>query len=535
MQVKHKTTLYFLATFMLSWATSVSAQDFFQLRVEPSTLQSVPAIHSGAFGTYNGHWFFIGGRTNGLHGFQPPFAFPSNGINDKIYFTNPDLDSTWSVDVYSLPDSIREPITSSNMQFYLHNSMLYIVGGYGWKDGIQNFVTWPTLTAINLAGLLPAVKNQQPITPYFRQITDSVLAVCGAHLQMLDTTYYLVFGHRFDGYYDRSDTTGFHTQEYTHEIRKFQIADDGVNLQLKNYTAIRDTANFRRRDYNLLHLKDPFKGDGLLAYSGVFRKGIDLPYFNCIEIYPDTFIVRNDFSQTLSQYHSAVAELYDSVWWVQHHLFFGGISMYYVDTLTNSTVTDSLVPFVRTISDVARDIDMNYHEFDAGVRMPALLGTNAYFFADKNAPLIHRHFVHTNAMPQGGRIGFLTGGIESPELNISFTDPSLSSCSNKIFEVYLDKSTGIKPTALNNDVLDYYGYPNPTSSVTTIHFQLNREMTLTIELCDINGKVLQQIRNGVFDTGTHVIKVDMNSFSAGTYSIVLKSSTHRRAIKVVKK
>lgn len=54
--------------------------------------------------------------------------------------------------------------------------------------------------------------------------------------------------------------------------------------------------------------------------------------------------------------------------------------MYYVDTLTQQTVTDSLVPFVQTISDVARDLDMNYHEIDAGIKMPALLGTNAYFF-----------------------------------------------------------------------------------------------------------------------------------------------------------
>lgn len=535
MSDKHNYSIIFLAALLFSQAFMLQAQDVFQLRLQPSTLQSVPAVHSGAFGTYKNHWFFIGGRTNGLHGFQPPFAFPGNGINDKIYFTNPDVDSTWSADVYSLPDSIREPLTSSNMQFYLHDSMLYMVGGYGWKDDIQNFVTWPKLTAIHLAGLLSAVKNQQPITPYFRQITDSVLAVCGAHLQKLDTTYYLVFGHRFDGYYDRSDTTGFHVQEYTHEIRKFQILDDGTNLQLANYSAIRDTANFRRRDYNLLHLKDPYKGEGLLAYSGVFRKEIDLPYFNCIEIYPDTFIVRNDFNQTLSQYHSAVAELYDSVWWVQHHLFFGGMSMYYADTLTNSTVTDSLVPFVRTISDVARDIDMNYHEFDAGIRMPALMGTNAYFFQDNNAPLIHQHFVHTNAMPNGGRIGFLTGGIESPELNISFTDPSLSFCSSRVFEVYLDRDTASGLREIKHDILDFYCFPNPATNFTTVHFALKNEQRISIDVCETNGKILQTIPHRLYSSGEHTLPVELNHLAKGTYSIVIQSAHGRRAIKVVKK
>ena len=44
--------------------------------------------------------------------------------------------------------------------------------------------------------------------------------------------------------------------------------------------------------------------------------------------------------------------------------------MYYMDTLTQLTVTDSLIPFVRTISNVARDIDLNYHEINAGIKMP---------------------------------------------------------------------------------------------------------------------------------------------------------------------
>lgn len=516
-------------------SANIHAQQIFTLRLEPAMLTSVPAVHSGAFGIYDSTWFFIGGRTNGLHGFQPPFAFPTSGINDKIYFVNPVTDQRWEQDVYSLPDSIREPITSSNMQFYLHDTTLYMIGGYGWKDTIQNFVTWSTLTAINLKGLKNAVINNQPIAPYFRQITDSVLAVCGAHMHQLDSMYYLVFGHRFDGYYDRSDTTGFHIQEYTYEIRKFEIEDDGINLSIKNYSAIRDTVNFRRRDYNLVPFLDPYKGEGLLAFSGVFQKHIDLPYLNCIEIFPDTVIIRNDFNQNLSQYHSAVALIFDSVNFIQHNIFFGGMSMYYVDTLTGQTIADSLVPFVPTISDVARDVDRTYYEINTGIRMPALQGTNAYFFPDLAAPTYRNHYIHLNRLPAQQRIGYLTSGIESPEMNISLTDPSLSFAGQQVFEVYLDRTTDIAPNIIASEVFNYYCHPNPTGTTTQLFFELRDDKHVKIEITDLRGRLLKIVANAVYNVGKHQLSINISDLPAGTYNCILSTEKQRKLLRLIRK
>ncbi len=519
--------LYLLLVFVLP------AQQRFTLRLVPSTLTSAPAVHSGAFGEYNGKWFFIGGRKNGIHGFQPPFAFPTSGVNSNIYIVDPATDQSWSADAFTLPDSIREPITSSNMEFYLNDTMLYMVGGYGWKDAIENFVTWPTLTAINMKGLMQAVISGTPIESYFRQYTDTTLAICGAHLQKMDSTYYLVFGHRFDGYYDRSDTTGFFRQEYSHEIRKFQIADDGSTLGIYNYRAVRDTANFRRRDYNLVPFYDAFRGEGLLAYSGVFRKEANLPYFTPIEIFKDTFYIRNDFNQNLSQYHSAVCNLYDSTSFLQHTLFFGGMSMYYMDTLTNTTVTDSLVPFVQTISDVARDIDTKYHEIDAGIHMPALLGTNAYFFNELNIPITRKHFIHLNKLPHHQRLGYIVGGIESPELNISGTDPSLSFASARVFEVYLD--TIEVPNAINevsNAVLNYYCYPNPTTGKVQLEFELTQPQAVTIELLDMKGALVKQVCNQPFGAGKQKLPLNIGDIAKGVYNCVITVNNSRKSIRL---
>ena len=509
------------------------AQQLFTLRLEPSTLSSAPAVHSGAFGTYNNKWFFIGGRKNGLHGFQPPFAFPTNGANDMIYVVDPTTYQSWSASTTTLPDNIREPITSSNMEFYLNDSILYIVGGYGWKDSLQDFVTWHTLTAVNMNSLMNAVINAQPIDSLFRQISDSSLAICGAHLQKLDSTYYLVFGHRFDGIYNRTDTAGFFTQTYSNEIRKFQIADDGSHLSIYNYSAVRDTDNFHRRDYNLLPLYDPYHGDGLLAFSGVFQRHANLPFFTPVEIYKDTVIVRNDFNQNLSQYHSAVCALYDSAMNIQHNIFFGGISMYYVDTLTQLSVTDSLVPFVRTISNVARDYDFAYHEINAGIKMPALLGTNAYFFYDLNVPMFRNHFVHLNSLPHHQRLGYIVGGIETPEKNISVTDPSLSFASTRVFEVYLDTvATAIQE--VNNDVLNFIGYPNPSADKVQIEFELKKAEQVKIELLDMKGSLVKEVCNQSFNLGKQKLLLNISEFSKGVYNCVITVNGSRKSIRLQK-
>lgn len=527
-----KFSLTLVAVFL---AAGIFCQSVSLSVIPNTTISNAPAVHSGAFGVFDDTWFCIGGRQNGLHGFQPPFAFPGSGINETIYFTNPATNQTWSSSTTLLPVNIREAITSSNMQFYLADTMLYMVGGYGWKDSIQNFITWPTLTAVNMKGLKTAVINGQTILPYFRQIQDSVLAVCGAHIHKLDSFYYLVFGHRFDGYYDRTDTTGFHVQIYSHEIRKFKIQDDGIQLSINSYSAIRDTANFRRRDYNLLPQVFPGGKVGLTAFSGVFLKGIDLPYLTCIDITDTGYSVRNDFNQTLSQYHSATAQLYDSVSGAQHNLFFGGMSMYYRDTVSGLMVTDSQVPFVSTISAVTRNSANQLTEYDLNILFPALLGTNAYFLRDINVPLYKHDFIDYSKLQNQQRIGFIIGGIESPELNINSTDPSLSSASSRVFEVIVNKDTPSSAIPVANDLFNLYCYPNPAKDKMNLRFDLQTAGEVIISVYSSDGKLIKLLKQSKMEAGSYNSAYDISDLADGSYTVTVLVNNQKKAIRFVKR
>ena len=75
------------------------------------------------------------------------------------------------------------------MQYWANDSMLYMLGGYGWDSIVEEFTTYPTLTAINVAGIINAVETGDSLRPHIRQYVDTNLAVCGGDVSP--------FGHDF--------------------------------------------------------------------------------------------------------------------------------------------------------------------------------------------------------------------------------------------------------------------------------------------------------------------------------------------------
>ncbi|MBL0342612.1 MAG: hypothetical protein IPP71_17970 [Bacteroidetes bacterium] len=262
--------LYFSIIIWLIATIPVFSQNApFALELEPFTISGLPGLHSYAYTIHDGKWLILGGRTNGLHGFQPPFAFPLATQNTNIYVVDPVAQQFWSATSSTLPQNIQEHISSSNMEGVRLGNYFYFIGGYGFSTPANDLITFPNITAIDVPGLMNAVMNQLPVTSYFRQITDPAMALCGSRAEVIDTTVYLVFGHQFDGRYNPNNMPSF-TQVYSNQIRKFNITDNGTVFTITNYTSITDTVNFHRRDYNLAPQIFPNGTSGITASSGVF-------------------------------------------------------------------------------------------------------------------------------------------------------------------------------------------------------------------------------------------------------------------------
>lgn len=501
----------YLPILLLIWQTKLfaQAQQFTVAVTDTATLLSMPAVHSGAYAVYDGCWFVIGGRINGLHGFTPPNGFKPNGINSMVYMISPANDTRKEKHVMQdISDTaMLDALQAAFYQFAQNDSMLYITGGYGLLTDSADNYTLPNLIAVNLKQLKTALNNNTSIAPSFRLITDPLLKVCGGNMYRTDSTYHLVFGHDFNRSYSVNDTLGVFTQQYTNAIRSFNINDDGISLSISNISIITDSVNFHRRDYNLVPQIFPDGTTGQTAFSGVFQYYTRQPYLNCVNIKPTGYDVINNFNQNLSQYQSACMPVYNAIDNKMSTVFFGGMSLYTYDTTTQTFLVDSMIPFVPTISKVVRHADSSLTEYLNPTEMPSLIGTNSIFIIDDSIPTYTNGIINLNALPYGTtRVGSIIGGINSDLPHVSNT-PNFSYASGFVMRVYLTKiiDTKTPETEVKNNIINLIAYPNPTTKNITIQFELNKPEQVQIAILNATGSRIKTMELPLQPSGFYQI------------------------------
>jgi hypothetical protein len=519
---------------LVAFSFFADAQEQFTVSISPAALTSVPALHSGAFTEWNGKWIFIGGRIDGLHNFQAGQAFDAFSRNDSVFVVDPANNTHTSASLSTLYHSMYEAICSSNMEYYREDSMLYMVGGYGRNDSMATKITFPILTAINLNTLLNAVAAHSSVNSSFRQLTDTTLAIAGGHLEKTDSMYCLVFGHRFDGLYDEHTGSVLFVQQYSNQVRKFTIHDDGTNLSINTFQAITDTDNFHRRDYNLVPQIFPNGDSGFTAFGGVFQKFANLPFLSPVDLYPDSAHLNSSFNQNLDQYETAAMPVYDLTNNFMHTIFFGGMSLYTYDTTSHALVQDTLIPFVKTISKVSRDGSGNLTEFSLPVSMPAFLGTNAHFIPDRSNALYSNSIINLNSLSGITHVGWIVGGIESDQANIAHLDPgSMSRPNATVYDVFIDKTpNAIHELQIKNIINDLSVYPNPSGGLFNIQFSIAEKEKTEVMINDATGKKISALFDGTLQAGISKFVWDGKQAKAGTYYCHIKAGNYSRVVKM---
>lgn len=411
----------------------------YELSLNPVEIPGLPGIHSFAFAQHEGRWLVAGGRTDGLHARQPGRSFPAEFNNTKIFVIDIKSKTIHSSSIGSLPVTLREQLQTTNMNFYQDEDILYYLGGYAYSRTAGDHITFPYLTAIDVPGIIKAVEMGTELSEHMKQIKDEQFAVTGGQLGKLGDTFLLVGGHRFDGRYNPVGPLhgpGFR-QEYTQEIRMFEILHNSRTMTVSNFRVLRDEEHLHRRDFNLVAQILPDGSPGYMVSAGVFQKEADLPFLYPVFVSLQGYEPVEKFSQLLSHYHGAKAALYDEDTKEMHSLFFGGISQYYYQD--GNLVRDDRVPFVRTISRVSRYDDGILHEYAFPVKMPGFLGASAEFLVNPNLAVSSNGVILLNQIPEDDFvIGHILGGIDSPLENPFSTNRThLTGASNMAYEVRL--------------------------------------------------------------------------------------------------
>ncbi|MCB0795287.1 MAG: hypothetical protein KDB88_11175 [Flavobacteriales bacterium] len=527
-------SFFLLLTCIIGQLLSAQSVGDRTLVVEEMVIPGMPGVQSFAWGQHNGEWLMIGGRTDGLHRFQPPFSFLASDNNVTAYVVDPLNAQVWSASLSGLPTSMFEQLQSTNMPFAQRDSMLYVVGGYGYSASANDHITHPYLCAIHVPGMINAIKNGQSIIPHVRQVMDPFLQVTGGQLGLMDDQFFLVGGQRFMGRYNPmgpNQGPGFE-QQYTNAIRRFTIDDNGVDLIIADTSSTIDTLELHRRDYNMLPQIFPDGAPGFTVFSGVFQYAQDLPWLNTVDVTDSGYVVVPGFEQLLNQYHTAHLPVWDSTANIMRSIFFGGISRYFYDQ-QGVLWDDQDVPFVNTISMVERDGSGVLQEV-ALDQMPALLGSGAEFIPSSGVPMHPMGILRQHAL-SGDTVlaGYIVGGIESTAPNIFFSNNGTQSdATGRIFKVLLvsNGSNAIKePDAGVSGIRVLPGHGDDMR----VEVSMTEADMLELDLLDSTGRRIRMLFAGRLPAGEHSFPVSFSMHAPGVYFIRSSITTGTSTIQVV--
>jgi hypothetical protein len=422
----------------------------------------LPTLQSFVFGQSQGLWVLIGGRTNGLHKFtdDPLKNFPPRRQNDRIWVIDPISGRKWSrpLDDSSLTVDQVDGLSAFAAQSVQIGDTLYVVGGYGFARSLNDFMTFPTMTAFDLGNIIRWVRREgglqggEDLAALIRQTEDDVLKVTGGQLMMIGDRAILAFGQLFDGGYGSPSFT----QIYTTQVRSFRILDDGETLaigDIRRHPAAPNENDYRRRDYNLVPIIDTVDSKEVAkaaALAGVFTL-TDGMFTVPVEINKAGVPTmadpakRSTFKQAMSGYNCAVLPLYDGASGESHAVLFGGISYVFYNRSTGAFVEDSNFPFINDVTAVVRRADGRYRQVLIG-QFPVVLtvdgkrlrfGAEAGVLLRPSIPLTENGMIDLVRLKaeHGTRqvhVGWLYGGIAAEKPNFGATVAS-----NIVFDIVL--------------------------------------------------------------------------------------------------
>lgn len=139
-------------------------------------------------------------------------------------------------------------------------------------------------------------------------------------------------------------------------------------------------------------------------------------------------------------------------------------------------------------------------------------------------------------------VGSFDGGLRvsnagSSEQQTSFlfdvpTDTWFYTTSTPVVRLNFDPILSVNENTLQ--VADAAIYPNPTSSTSTVEFNLVNASEATISITDLSGKVVSERNLGQLNAGANATEINTTSFNAGVYYVTIASNGSSVTKKLIK-
>jgi hypothetical protein len=507
-----------LAALLMASAAIAAAQNAapipYTLSFVQVTAPSLPPLQSYCLANVSAtQWLILGGRTVGLHTFNPSGNFTAP--NTMLWSINPTTGAALQVaDLSQIDPTYGDPLTSTNQQCEdsPESGYWYIAGGYGFSHAANNFVTFPTILQIPVSQLVTIANSGQ--TPAQMQaavatllqnpanmITNPAMKITGGALSHTSAGLWLLsFGQIFDGQYNPFG--GGFTQTYTQAVLPFTISENPFAIHpLQPIKSTASDAPFNRRDFDAGYDIDPAtKQDRFAFFGGVFPPGAiagyDYPVYLTssginISANPD-----HNVTQHFGFYEGPLIVAWDGS--NVYHTFFGGIGHYFqtqsqsqsavYQYVTQQGRNDGL-PFIEDIDTLIENGSGQYQEYMSPNPVPGNLlhGASAEFVPNlaQSAKFqgIANSVVNLSTFTAGEKelIGYIYGGIEAA--NPLPCKPSTGTvATNALYQVYLSMTpwTGLAPASQATEAIGYYAHGDPAATAHSPQKQAKPAAALSV-------------------------------------------------------
>lgn len=109
------------------------------------------------------------------------------------------------------------------------------------------------------------------------------------------------------------------------------------------------------------------------------------------------------------------------------------------------------------------------------------------------------------------------------------------------YEMYLQETIGDslknQPVIENPNSMSHFAanaYPNPTQGQSTIRLMIEEEARFSIQLYDMNGRLIESVFTGNLVAGTSEFRINLDSYQSGIYLIKIISRDQNETVKVQK-
>jgi hypothetical protein len=451
----------------------------FRVRLEKADFKLPIGLQSYIHGIYQDKWLILTGRVDGLHGFEANSTnnFPTRLQNTTVFVIDPIKKKTYTRSLLDPESGLTQEqvdlLSVTAAQGYQSGKTLYITGGYGLNSATGILDTKNALTAIDIPGLIHWVINPssgETAAEHIRQIFDNIFKVTGGYMNQIgDNPTLLIMGQEFNGFYMDPMQQPLVFQQYTEQVRRFHIHDDGVNLSFTPDISLPfiPDPNFRRRDLNVAPIVRKINKKlkkSFVALSGVFTL-TDGVWTVPVEITAQGNPSMADpnspltFRQGMNNYDCATFGLFSEKANNMYTILLGGISFgFYIPTpLGLQFNTDTEIPFTNQTTTIQIDKQGNYIQYlmeSGGFPVilsktvnpgnPFLFGAEAEVILLNSVPRYSNDIIKLDSIKKKTVIGYVVGGIKSTLPNTN--TQADSSPSEYLFKVIVEPVNPPKPS-----------------------------------------------------------------------------------------